>query len=391
MTRSPNETACPEKRLLVACARTTMPPAIAEEIRTLADGPLDWDLLLAAAAENSVTPLLARHLPTCARGALSAEQLAQLHDAARANAVRSLILLAELIKIMDAFATAGIQAIPYKGPVIAVQAYGDVTLREFEDLDIVLRQRDMPKATEVMTRLGFRPKFPRILSVDADSALIPGEYDYLDEDRRVVIELHTELTLRHFPIPPDLNDFARRLVPIALSGHEVRTFAPEDALLALCIHGSKDFWERISWIADVAELVRAYQQMDWDAVWLRAETLRARRMLHLGLALAHELLGAQLPDSVLARVHTDRSALSLASEIERRLLSRTTPRLSLPARLSFRHRMVAGTVAGWSYAARLAVVPAEEDWMMLRLPGPLAPLYLALRPLRLLLKYARRD
>jgi putative nucleotidyltransferase-like protein len=391
MTRFPIETACPEKRLLVACARTTVPPAVAEEIRTLASGPLDWEFLLAAAAENSVTPLLARHLAAWAKGALSADQLAQLNDAARANAVRSLILVAELIRITDAFAAAGVQAIPYKGPVIAVQAYGDVTLREFEDLDIVLRQRDMPAANEVMTRLGFRPKYPWILSASATSALIPGEYDYFDDNQRVVIELHTELTLRHFPVPPDLDDFARRLVPVVISGHEVQTFAPEDALLALCIHGSKDFWERISWIADVAELVRAHTQLDWDAVWQRAGSLHAQRMLHLGLALAHELLDATLPEPVLTRVRRDPTALSLASEIETRLLGRATPRWSLTSRLRFRRRMLTGTVAGWRYAARLAVVPAEEDWMMLRLPGPLAPLYLALRPLRLLLKYGRRD
>jgi hypothetical protein len=54
--------------------------------------------------------------------------------------------------------------------------------------------------------------------------------------------------------------------------------------------------------------------------------------------------------------------------------------------------MVQGMLAGWRYSLRLATVPAEEDWEMVQLPGPLAPLYLALRPLRLLHKYgwARR-
>ena len=225
MTRSPIEIGCPETRLLVGCARTTMQPAIADEIGKLAAGTLDWNLLLSLAAENSVTPLLARHLPVCAASVLTASHVALLKDAARANTVRSLILVAELIKIMDAFSSGGIQAIPYKGPVLAAQAYGDVTLREFEDLDIVLRQRDMPKANEIMTGLGYRPKFPWILSPGAASALVPGEYDYYDEDRRIVVELHTELTLRHFPVPPDLDELARRLVPVALSGHDVWTFS----------------------------------------------------------------------------------------------------------------------------------------------------------------------
>jgi hypothetical protein len=49
--------------------------------------------------------------------------------------------------------------------------------------------------------------------------------------------------------------------------------------------------------------------------------------------------------------------------------------------------MLVGKLNGWRYAMRLAVVPSEDDWQMVRLPGALAPLYIALRPLRLLQKY----
>ena len=72
------------------------------------------------------------------------------------------MLTAELIKIMDLYRSQGIQAMPYKGPVLAVQAYGDVTLREFDDLDIVLRQRDMAKANDAIQGAGYRPRFPSI-------------------------------------------------------------------------------------------------------------------------------------------------------------------------------------------------------------------------------------
>jgi hypothetical protein len=387
MSPSSSQTVCPEKRLLICCSRTKMQPAIVEEIRKLAAGPLDWDFLFSEAAENSVTPLLARQLPACAADLLAPSHLDRLKVAARANAARSLMLAAALIKITDAFGSEGIQAIPYKGPILAAQAYGDVTLREFDDLDIILRQRDMPKANDIMTALGFRPKFPWVLSPGADAALVPGEYNYHDEDRRLLVELHTELTLRHFPVPPDLDDLARRLVPIALSGHEVCTFVPEDALPILCIHGSKDFWERISWIADIAEMVLSHPQLDWDQVSRCAELLHAQRMLHLGLALAADLFVAPLPAPVLSRVRNDRTAASVASEIQSRLLSRASPRLGAAGRFRFRRRMVTGALAGWRYFIRLAVVPAEEDWMMMRLPRALAPLYFALRPLRLLRKY----
>ncbi|MGA8872262.1 MAG: nucleotidyltransferase family protein [Candidatus Acidiferrales bacterium] len=387
MVSSVSENVCTEKRLLLCCARTQLPPTFAEEIRKLASLPLDWDFLFVEATRHSLRPLLARHLSACAAEIVPPQQLKRLSDAVRANTARCLILTAELIQVMDRFREAGISAVPYKGPVAAVQAHEDITLREFEDLDSIVRQEDMPRVNEVVTGLGYRPQFPWILSPNAGSALVPGEYRYLDHSRRMAVELHTERTLRHFPIPPDLDDLSRRLVPVSLCGHEIRTFAPEDALVMLCIHGSKDFWERILWIADIAELIRAWPKLDWNAIYSRADSWKARRILHLGLAVASEMLDARLPDEIGARVKQDRAARSLASEVAQRLLRRDQAAFGAAGRFSFRRRMVDGALAGWRYSIRLAVAPAEEDWQMVRLPRLLAPLYVALRPLRLLRKY----
>jgi hypothetical protein len=378
---------CPEKRLLVCCARTRIQPSLAQQIREHAAGPLDWEYLFSAAAENCLVPLLARNLSAFASDAAPPQQLKPLAEASRANTARCLILSAELIRIMELFQAAGLVAIPYKGPVAAAQAYADITLREFEDLDIILRQRDVPAAHEIMTGLQYRARSPWILAPGAASSLIPGEYNYREDARRMMVELHTELTLRHFPVAPDIDDLARHSIAVSLSGHEIHTFAPEDALPALCIHGAKDFWERISWVADIAELAQSQPSFDWDASFRRAESWRAVRMLHLGLALASELLDAPVPKEILARVQRDAVATRAASEAIARLLSRPMRTLDGPGRFRFRRRMVTGAFAGWLYTLRLAAAPAEDDWQMIHLPRPFAPLYLALRPLRLLRKY----
>ena len=385
-------TGCPEKRLLVSCARTQIAPEVAERIREIVAAPLDWDLVLSEATENSVAPLLEMTLRAVVPDATPAAVMERLKITCRANTVRCLFLAAELHKILGLFRTAGIVTIPYKGPVLAEQAYGNLTLRDFDDLDIILPQRDLRKAHEVMLGLGYQARFPWILSRDSKTALVPGEYNYRDEKRRAVVELHTELTLRHFPFTPDIDRFAQRLVKVAVAGQVVPTFAPEDLLPALCVHGSKDFWERISWIADVAELIRRQRGLDWDRALRTAGLLRVERMLHLGLALANDLLQAPMPEEVRKRVRGDGEALSVAREVEERTLSRNLSAVSAARRMRFRRRMVRGTLAGWRYSLRLALIPAEEDWEMVQLPGVFAPLYLALRPLRLLAKYgwARR-
>jgi hypothetical protein len=387
MTSPVSNSACPEKQFLAYCAHSQPEPLLTEKIARLLERDLDWDYVLNEAEENSITPLVGRQLHAIAAGGMPASAADRLKNACRANTIRCLFLSAELIKILDLFRSHGIQGIPYKGPMLAVQAYDDVTLREFEDLDIILRHSDLPKAHEVILGLGYRPKYDWILSPGAAASTVPGEYNYRDEERRIMVELHTELTLRHFPRPPDLDDLATRLVSVKLNEREIPTFSVEDGLAVLCIHGAKDFWERFSWIADISELVRRYPNLNWDVTVQRAKALNAERMLHVGLSLAAGLLEAPMSSEIRQRVQADQVATGVASEIASRLMSLNYRSLNAPGRFNFRRRMLPGTFEGWRYAMRLSVVPAEEDWQMMRLPGPLAPLYIALRPLRLLRKY----
>jgi hypothetical protein len=387
MTPSPDGLVSPEKRLLASCARLTVEPPIAREIRELCAAPLDWEFVVNEAAVNSILPLVARQISAVAADIAPPDQIERLTKAARSNALRCLTLTAELIKIMDLLREAGIQAMPYKGPVLAVQAYGDVALREFEDLDIILRQRDMAKVDEIAKSLAYRPNHAWVFDSGSLSAVVPGEYDYRDEARGMVVEFHTEFTLRHFPVRPDLDEMSRRLVPVLLSGHEIRTLADEDMLPILCIHGSKDFWERISWIADISEFVRSHPQLDWETLFRLADARRAGRMLRVGLALAVQLLSARLPEEVSARVRRDPVAEAVASEIAQRHLNREPHERGAAERFHFRRRMVAGAIAGWRYSARLTTQPADEDSASMRLPRPLAPLYTVLRPFRLLRQY----
>jgi hypothetical protein len=376
-------------RVLLCCARRVMPPEVARQARELAAEPLDWDRLLALANQTSVTPLLEHSLRTAVPERLSDSPLQRLGNETRANALHALALGSELARVSKRLNEQGIAALPYKGPVLAIQAYHDLALRQFDDLDIVLRQRDMCIAHEALLALGYTARFAPVLSPARKNSPIPGEYKYYNETRRVLVELHTERTLRHFPVAPNLGELFERSVSVELGGSPVRTFAAEDALIAICVHGSKDFWDRILWIADVSELIQAHPQLDWDAVVSRAESLNAQRMLHLGLLLASELLDAPLPGSIAERAHQDTTASALASELMRNVLAAEPPCAGVARRFDIRRRSVPGRLFGWRYAGRLTMLPSDEDWRDMRLPRTLAPLYLLLRPLRLLQKYGR--
>ncbi len=380
----------PEKELLICCARTRLNPETVERIRELLTRDLDWTHVFEEAAENAIRPLLFQQLLAVGPEKVPQAWMERLRESCRANAIRNLLLTAQLLTILHRLEGQQILAIPYKGPVLAAQAYGDVALREFEDLDFILPQEDLPAAHEQMIGLGFEPKFPWVHSAFQRKSFIPGEYSYVDRARRIVVELHTELTLRHFPEPLDLREFRRRLVQVSLGPGEVLTFSAEDQIPILCVHGSKDFWERLSWVTDIVQLVTRPGGIRWEEAMAQAHRLRVERMTHLGLTLATDLFGVELPEEVLGALRADLKAIQLAKQVKERLLALERPPLSASQRFRWRVGMMTSFARGLHYVLHLTMTPSEEDWLTERLPRPLRPLASVLRPLRLLRKYGPR-
>ena len=68
---------------------------------------------------------------------------------------KNLLMTGELIKILKLLKVNDINAIPYKGPVLANLAYGTISLREFNDLDIFVNKCDTYEVYKLMLSLGY--------------------------------------------------------------------------------------------------------------------------------------------------------------------------------------------------------------------------------------------
>jgi hypothetical protein len=70
----------------------------------------------------------------------------------------------------------GIPAIPYKGPVLAASLYEDLAVRPFSDLDILIKRKDVLKAMDLMTSLGYRPHYQ--LTHTQVAAFLKSKYEF---------------------------------------------------------------------------------------------------------------------------------------------------------------------------------------------------------------------
>jgi len=346
----------------------------------------DWARLLVLAEAHGV----AGHLTACLRSLdedlVPAEIRQTLVDRQRAQNFFTLRLTAELFCILDRFSSEGIGTLVVKGPVLAVQAYGDPAMRAYGDLDLLVRQRDIRRATELLSAAGFSPAVP-LSAIDAGR--IPGQYLFSKPDSKLIVELHNDLTLRYFPRRLPIEEFFARQIRVRIDAREAPALSVEDELVLICIHGAKHFWERLMWIADVAALVSRQTGIDWQRVADSAKEVEAQRMLHTGLRLASDLFKARLPDKVLAMVRADSVAAGLAEQTCKWLPAAGYAPPGLFERAAFRLRMRGGLIAAPAYLLRLSFLPTEEDWKEGGEASPHKFLDMIRRPFRLARKYGR--
>jgi len=365
---------------------------------------MDWHRVINTADRHGVLPLLYRSLSRSSPDAVPKAILDELRESFQSNVQHSLLLTAELLKLLDLFAVHGINAIPFKGPVLAASVYRDLSLRPFSDLDLLVNRDDLLKAGGLLASLGYsQPTADNGVALEQDpdpedvAYLGPKFYIFVHQDHGTRVDLQWRVTQRYFSFSLEENHGRGRLVPVMVAGRSVLTFAPMDLLLILCAHGAKHQWQEIKWICDVAELLRTQKEkIDWGKLQQEASRQGVRRMLNLGLFLAHDLLGAELPVEVSKTVERDFGGGSVVSRIVSKLFTESIEPFGDFEQVIFYLR----TMDRWqdrvrfcssylSQCLRHVATPTSKEREFLSLPAPLFFLYYFFRPLRLAGKYLR--
>ena len=386
----------PETELLLCCARASIDSKTRARIQTLLQRALQWDHLRRLAQDHRVLPALYRNLTQLAPPTLPRVTLASLRADFHANAWRSFFLTRELLKLLHLLQTNDIAAIPYKGPTLAASLYGKLALRQFNDLDILIRRRDFPKVKNLFINNGYRPHLPLTPRQEASRLRRHHEYAFVRADDRVFVEIHWGVTKSVASFPIDFEHLWRHRQTISLLGTPISSFSPEDLLLILCVHGYKHRWTHLNWICDIAQLIHAHAaSMNWHRVMRQAACSGGERILFVGLLLAKELLEAQVPKAVLTQMQADSAAKWLAMQVCERLFSRTDQGLGGLEQAIYHLRMRERLSDRLNYFFRhflrndlpQLVVPNPKDRSLLALPVFPSFLCCLRRPFRLLKEY----
>lgn len=343
-------------------------------------GPIDWDYVVATAYAHGLLPLLHNHLrsvdlvPAHIRSLLKRESVA--------NTQNVLHLVGKQLKIYKLFKENDIPLALFKGPLLAQMAYGEMSLRQAGDIDLLINRSDFAQARLLLESLGYEMT-PRLTPAQLTSHLNNHcEIQFMRDEWLTVVDLHWDLAPRSFVFGLKADEVMSRLQSVSLAGTMVETFGAEDLVLYQAMHGAKHLWRRLEWILCLAESIRATPAIDWDTLVNRATKAHATRILALGLRLVEEFSDVPVPANVLSSVDPDKAMQRMAAQVRAQLFTTFGPAESTETNL-YNLRIMDRKRDALISALRSIFVPTLPDWQSVTLPASLHSLYYAYRPLRL--------
>jgi len=367
--------------LLLACCADPCGDEHGERIRSILSRPLDWERILWLVDHHRVVPQVYSELSALSH-LVPVQHLNALRLRYQDNARKTLWFTAELVRLVGHLEAVGIKALPYKGPVLAQTLYGEVTRRQFGDLDILILPTDVLKAKAALHDLRYKPAIELAPRIETAYVKTGYECSFSAAQGSNLLELQWRILPRFYSIDFDVAVFFERSDEIAVGGCHMRTLRAEDLLLVLCVHAAKHVWVQLSWLCDIAQLVKT-GRLDWNVIHDDAQRLGIERIVSLNLLLAQKLLGSPSHSSRQTWAFQEDRSTAVLEEILR-IIERGTAYDT--ESLSY-FRVMMRLRECWQDRARflwrLTVTPSVSEWLAVQLPQPLEPLYRLVRLSRL--------
>ncbi|UCD84932.1 MAG: nucleotidyltransferase family protein [Deltaproteobacteria bacterium] len=264
----------------------------------------DWDEVIEEADWHGIVPLLYQSLKVLGTGVnITDSVLQRMQGKYLRSALENLRRSRQLSELLRALTSDGIPVIALKGMHLAEIVYGNVALRPMSDIDLLVKDEDLPKTEERMFGLGYSYG-PFAYANRSWIAEKIGNRAYVPAKGGSVVEIHWGIGLGS-PFNIDPKGLWERACPATIDGTPVLVLSPEDLLLHMCLHTSfqNAFLTGLLPLCDIVRIIQHYRgELDWGKVQDRIGQWGVARPVYLTLDLAKELLRAEVPNGFLERI-----------------------------------------------------------------------------------------
>jgi hypothetical protein len=382
-----------EVELVFLTARARLNNIQKEWVMEHASAGIDWQWVMTLALYHGVFPLVGRTLIEIGPAIIQKDVLSvwagQIQKIASANLRKT----AELLRLTRLLRSHDIPILHFKGPVLAAQAFHDLTLRTFADLDILIHEEHACRARDLILANGYR----MTLSPEGEAFHLRQSYwlGFRHESGGFNIDLHWKLADRYFCFEPDIATLWANARAVRVMDTDVLTFGPEDGVLVLATHGFKHAYSRLKWICDLCEWIHVHPDLNWPSIREEARRLHIERILSISLTLVDSYDDRVVPESIVREMRADPRVMALTRRVWDAIFFNERPIEGVRANMFHilgreRRRDILRYIRSEVMRhVKRVIIPNEKDRAVVALPRSLGFLYFAVRPLRLAVRHTR--
>jgi hypothetical protein len=305
---------------------------------------MDWSLFLQLTRHHRVYPSIYRRLKEQPDHRIPTFVVQRLQRDSSRNTFHMLHLSGEMERVSRLLTENNIRSLALKGPTLAVDLYGDISLRTSSDLDILVPIHDLEKIDDILISHGYERE-DQLSKVLKEWSWRHHHVNYSHPQKKIKLEIHWRLN----PGPsldPSFEQLWERRRISPLTSYPIYVLGTEDLFLFLISHGARHGWSRLRWLEDIDRMVRS--QVDYEKLRLLLSKYQYQHIggqsLHLASELLHTPICGLLPVTdrskrlaqealfyikQMVNLHTDPVPLEIASYHKRHLFSLMSTRQKL--------------------------------------------------------------
>ena len=261
----------------------------------------DWEAMVISIIERGVGPLFYSRLPQLTNSTLiPAGSKEKLKQAYLITLSRGIMLYNVFTKVAELLKNNNVDFIVLKGTYLAEKLYGDIALRQFSDIDLLIREEDGEKAQQVLKDAGFQSNdYPMAEFLRKNVGF--EHYPPL-VFQGVPVELHVRLNRpgEQFQIVTD--SVWQHAEMVSLQGIEVKVPDLTDVLIHTCVHLHKHFRDgqvQFTGFNDIVNLLDTESdKINWDELSDRCRMYRCEEIVFTYLLLVSKYYQLSLPENI---------------------------------------------------------------------------------------------
>jgi hypothetical protein len=224
----------------------------------------------------------------------------------------NMLLSSELINIFSIFQANNIKALSFKGATLSTLLYDDITIRQYSDIDILIKLEDRKKVLDILQQHKYKehlnlPKEQKELFLQTAK-----EISLYHIEKPIMLDIHWAFFDKDYPIDFDCQDIWKEPFIVRIDNLPIPTFNKEQLLIYLAIHASKHLFERIEWLVDIDRAITTHN-IDWSYIYKFLQKSDFERMFILALYLSNRHFDTYIPNRLLHK-YKDEKWLSYTSD-----------------------------------------------------------------------------